>query len=198
MSGKTTREFDRNAEPRVAMEEVIGRLIAHRHAFHAFLSRRVGDDTFAEDLLQQCFIKALAHAHSLKQMDRAIPWFYRILRHALIDYYRARQTDTKRAQAFLDDAATLDVQHVPSLDELQPTICACLDRLLLTLRPGYAELIRRIDLSGESLQSVAADLQLTTNNVTVRLHRARQALRQTLEEACGICSKHGCLNCTCE
>jgi RNA polymerase sigma-70 factor (ECF subfamily) len=31
----------------------------------------------------------------------------------------------------------------------------------------------------------------------VRLHRARQALRNNLEQACGVCTKHGCLNCTC-
>lgn len=42
------------------------------------------------------------------------------------------------------------------------------------------------------------DLQLTPNNLTVRLHRARQALRDGLEESCGICSQHGCLNCVCE
>lgn len=181
----------------VVLKDVMDQLMAHRQAFHAFLVRRLGDETFAEDLLQQCFIKALAHAHSLKQMDRAIPWFYRILRHTLVDYYRAQASDKKRRQEFLD-AATLGETQFPSLDELQPTICACLDRLLLTLRPGYADLIRRMDLTGEPLQSVAADLQLKANNVTVRLHRARQALRQKLEQACGICSKHGCLNCTCE
>jgi RNA polymerase sigma-70 factor (ECF subfamily) len=31
----------------------------------------------------------------------------------------------------------------------------------------------------------------------VRLHRARQALRNSLEQACGVCTKHGCLNRTC-
>jgi RNA polymerase sigma-70 factor (ECF subfamily) len=69
---------------------------------------------------------------------------------------------------------------------------------VLTLKPNYADLIRRIDLAGESLPSVAKELRVTTNNLTVRLHRARQALRESLEQACGICSKHGCLNCTCE
>jgi RNA polymerase sigma-70 factor (ECF subfamily) len=140
----------------------------------------------------------LAHFHSIKKMDRIIPWFYQILRHALIDYYRSKETDSKRLQAFLDESETLGPHQVPSLDELQPTICACLDRLVLTLKPNYADLIRRIDLAGESLPSVAKELRVTTNNLTVRLHRARQALRESLEQACGICSKHGCLNCTCE
>lgn len=65
------------------------------------------------------------------------------------------------------------------------------------LRPAYADLIRRIDLEGESPAALAREFNITSNNLTVRLHRARQALRATLEDTCGICTKHGCLNCTC-
>jgi RNA polymerase sigma-70 factor (ECF subfamily) len=65
------------------------------------------------------------------------------------------------------------------------------------MRPAYAHLIGRIDLRGELPADVAKEMKLTTNNLTVRLHRARQALRASLEQACGICTKHGCLNCTC-
>jgi RNA polymerase sigma-70 factor (ECF subfamily) len=198
MGNETRSRIETDADTHPVLNEVMEQLIGHRQAFHVFLTRRLGNAALAEDLLQQCFIKALAHVHAIKQMDRVIPWFYQILRHALIDYYRAKETDSKRLQAFLDDTAALGNHQVPSLDELQPTICACLDRLVLTLKPNYADLIRRIDLSGESIQSVAKDLHITPNNLTVRLHRARQALRQALEQACGICSKHGCLNCTCD
>ncbi len=198
MGTEATSEMGKDARHHPLLDEVMKQLTDHRQAFHAFLTRRLGNPVFAEDLLQQCFMKALAHFHSIKQMDRIIPWFYQILRHALIDYYRSKETDTKRFQAFLVETETLGTHQVPSLDELQPTICACLDRLVLTLKPEYAAIIRRIDLSGESLKSVAKDLQITTNNLTVRLHRARHALRKSLEDSCGICSKHGCLNCTCE
>ncbi len=191
MSNEAPTEKVTDLNSSIILDEVMKPLIENRQAFHGFLTRRLGDAAFAEDLLQQCFIKALAHIHSIQQIDRLIPWFYQILRHALIDYYRAKETDTKRFQTFLDDTAALENHQMPSLDDLQPTICACLNRLLATLKPNYADLIRRIDLSGETVQSVAKDLQITPNNLTVRLHRARQALRQSLEQACGICSKHG-------
>lgn len=47
------------------------------------------------------------------------------------------------------------------------------------------------------LQKVAKALGITTNNATVRLHRARRALKRELERSCGICATHGCLDCTC-
>lgn len=198
MNREQNSEAESHVNHVVGVEDLLQPLFDHRQAFHAFLTRRLGNAAVAEDLLQQCFIKALSHHHSLKQMDRVIPWFYQILRHTLIDYYRSKETDSKRFQAFLDETATQGNHQIPSLDELQPAICACLDRLVLTIKPEYSELIRRVDLSGESVQSVAKDLDITSNNLTVRLHRARKALRQSLEQACGICSKHGCLNCTCE
>ncbi|MEP6891867.1 MAG: sigma factor-like helix-turn-helix DNA-binding protein, partial [Nitrospirota bacterium] len=73
-----------------------------------------------------------------------------------------------------------------------------LNRLLPTLRSNYAELIRRVDLEEESPKLVAEELKISPSNLTVRLHRARQALRASLEQSCGICSTHGCLNCTCD
>ena len=60
------------------------------------------------------------------------------------------------------------------------------------------EQLQRIDLEGESPAVVVQALQVTPNNLTVRLHRARQALRASLEQTCGLCTRQGCFNCTCE
>jgi RNA polymerase sigma-70 factor (ECF subfamily) len=120
------------------------------------------------------------------------------LRNATVDYYRARAADDRKMEAFIQEFAVTGTDKTPALDELRPTVCACLQRLLPALRPAYANLLNRIDIGGESPASVAKDLGVTPNNLTVRLHRARQALRKGLEESCGICTKHGCLNCTCD
>ncbi len=124
-------------------------------------------------------------------------WFYRILRNAVTDYYRARQAESRKHEGFLREMVTAGKDKTPTLDEVRPTVCECMGRLLTTLRPAYADLITRIDLGGESPAVVAKDLGLTANNLTVRLHRACQALRAALERSCGVCTKHGCLDCTC-
>lgn len=179
------------------VDSVIQRLIEDRSQFEAFLRRRVRDDTIAQDLLQHSFVKALQQYHSLKNEESVVPWFFRILRNTLIDYYRSQASDDARHQDFLEQSSILSDEHVPSLDEVKTTVCACLEGVLSTLRPGYADLIRRVDLTGEPLATVARHLQITPNNAAVRLHRARQALRNSLEASCGICSKHGCIDCTC-
>ncbi len=186
---------DQAAHP--TLNEITQRLLTQRSAFRSFLRKRLGDDALAEDLLQQSLVKAVERGHELKKSGSAVNWFYRILRNAVTDYYRAQAADNRKVEGLLHAMIASGEDRTPSLEEMRPAVCACLDMLLKDMRPAYADLIKRIDLEGESSAAVAKDLHVTPNNLTVRLHRARQALKANLEQACGVCTKHGCLNCTC-
>ena len=189
------KNTDRSAS--AVLDDVTHRLMEQGSAFRAFLRKRLSNDAVVEDLLQQSFLKAVERYHDLQKSDSAVSWFYRILRHAVVDYYRSHAAENRKVEGLLQEMVASGADKTPGLDEVRLTICACLVPLLKQMRPNYADLIRRIDLEGESLASVAKDLNLTTNNLTVRLHLARHVLRTTIEQSCGICTKHGCLNCTC-
>jgi RNA polymerase sigma factor (sigma-70 family) len=173
------------------------RLLENESAFRQFIRRRVGEEALVDDILQQALTRAVASAHSLHNEEGVLAWFYRILRHAVADYYRAQGAEVRRNDAFLRELTISGNDQEPPPDEIKATACACLHGLLPSLRGNYAELIKRIDLDGESPAQVAKELKISRNNLTVRLHRARQSLRNSLEAACGVCSKHGCLNCAC-
>lgn len=177
---------------------VLADLLTRQPDFLAFLRRRLPDDAIAADLLQQSLVRAVQGAHAVRETEHSVAWFYRILRNAVTDYYRAQAAEQRKTEGLMKDLQASEADKAPALDELRPTVCTCLERLLPALRPAYADLIKRIDLEGGEVTVVAKDLGITPNNLTVRLHRARQALRTRLEEACGICTKHGCLNCTCD
>lgn len=179
------------------LADLMHRLLEQQSAFRAFLRKRLPDDVMVEDLLQESLKKAVEKHHNLQKAESAVSWFYRILRHAVADYYRSHVADHRKVDGLLQKMVTSGEDRTPALDDLRPTICACLGAVLREIRLSYAELIRRIDLEGESPVAVAKDLKLTANNLTVRLHRARRALRATLEQSCGVCTKHGCLNCSC-
>jgi RNA polymerase sigma factor (sigma-70 family) len=191
----TAETSDRSANP--VLDDLTHRLLEQESAFRAFLRRRLSDDAVTEDLLQQSLMKAVERGHELKKSDSAVSWFYRILRNAVTDYYRSYAADHRKVEGLRQAMIAAGEDKMPALDEIRSTVCTCLGPLLDEMRPAYAHLLERIDLKGESPAAVAKDLKLTTNNLTVRLHRARQALRAGLEQACGICTKHGCLNCTC-
>jgi len=182
---------------KTGLQEVIGLILDNESAFRSFLLKRLGDNSISDDLFQECLLRAVEHQHSIKNHESVVAWFYRVLRNAVIDYYRSKAARLSRHETFEKDSQALGDLEVPSLDEVRPTVCACLERVLMALRPSYAELIQRVDLSGESTADVATALQLSTSNTLVRLHRARKALRNGLEATCGVCTRHGCLNCTC-
>lgn len=81
---------------------------------------------------------------------------------------------------------------------LHDAVCQCVGGLIPTLKPEYADVLRAVELDGEAVATVAGRLGITPGNASVRLHRARQARRQRLEAACGTCTEHGCLDCTCK
>ncbi len=197
MRKKTDSKSGPTVSDPATLEALMQRLLAEESAFRAFLHKRLSDDALVEDLLQQSLVKAVERGHELHNHDSAVSWFYRILRNAVIDYYRSHAADRRKVDGLLDELVASGEDKMPGLDEVRPTLCACLAPLVSQLRPAYADLIRRMDLEGESPAAMAKALNVTSNNLTVRLHRARQALRATLEQTCGICTKHGCLNCTC-
>jgi RNA polymerase sigma-70 factor (ECF subfamily) len=52
------------------------------------LEPRVGNYAAAEEVLQDAFVKGLEHAGDIHDGESAVAWFYRLLRNALIDFYR--------------------------------------------------------------------------------------------------------------
>lgn len=170
-------------------------LLEHRKAFQAFLERRLPDPAVAEDILQQGLAKA-AVSEGPNDPDRLLPWFYQVLRHAVIDFYRARAAEARKHEAFLREVEAGGWPDAAAA-ETERSVCRCFENLIPALRPEYGELIRRVDLGGESPGAVAAEKGETANNVSVRLHRARRALREELSRCCGACATHGCLDCDC-
>lgn len=179
-------------------EESINALLNQRKVFHRFLTATTGSAADAEDILQDSLLKALQRGDGLKQRERIVPWFYRILRNAVVDHYRSQKSQSRRANLLLSDLNALgEYIASPAETNWDTSICQCLDGLLPSLKSRYAELIRRIDLRGESKIIVRHEMKLSAASFDVALHRARNALRARLEVFCGACSRASCIACAC-
>lgn len=174
-----------------ASPEVVARLVAAHRDFLKFLEARLPNRATAEEILQNAFARTLEKGGNIRDEESAVAWFYRLLRNAIIDHYRHKGAETR---ALEHHAA----EPLPDPEALQNAICACMKTLLPNLKAEYAEVLQRADLDEVPLAQIASDLNITANNATVRLHRARQALKRELEQSCGSCATHGCLNCTCD
>ena len=171
----------------------IDTLLANRHQFLRFLERRLPSPALAEDLLQSAYLRALEHSATIRQDESATAWFYHILRNAVIDHYRHRNVEDRTLETWADDLQT----ETPADDLTRDIVCQCIARVLPSLNPTYAQALTEIDLNEGTLAAYATRESITLPTATVRLHRARRALKHRLTETCGTCAIHACLNCTC-
>ncbi len=94
-------------------------LMSQRKKLVAYVKRRVADRDLAEDLFQDSLLKVLKKGADLKDNDRLVPWFYRILNNAIVDYYRRRGVEAKYK-------ARLARESVPETDTREwRTLCEC-------------------------------------------------------------------------
>jgi RNA polymerase sigma-70 factor (ECF subfamily) len=173
--------------------EVVARLVANHREFLAFLQSQIGSRAVAEDILQDAFIRGIGKIGDLRDEESAVPWFYRLLRNAVIDRQRRDAVIGRRLHAL---AAELDGAVEPA-EPLRGAVCKCVARLADTLKPEYAEALRRIELDGVAVKDYAAEAGITRGNAAVRVFRAREALKKQVVRSCGACAEHGCRECTC-
>lgn len=168
-------------------------LLRNREAFLSFLERRTGDRALAEDILQDAFIKVIARPDQAPADEGVIPWFYRSIRNAAIDRFRRTATAGKALDGF-----ARELEHSSRSKEIEAEICACVSEVAQTLKPEYADALMSVEVNGTPVKTFAEQHGLTATNAGVRVHRAREALRKRVTQACGACAEHGCVDCTCK
>jgi RNA polymerase sigma-70 factor (ECF subfamily) len=182
--------------PRAIEDAVIASLREGHREFLRFVSRRTNSLDDAEDILQDFYLKAIRSARTIKEAGALKGWLAQVLRRTLTDYYR--RAGVRKAVLQRLSVETEEGQPVLIDDEAERAVCSCLYRILPTMPAEYSQLIWQVDLLGQPRSKVAKSLGISTNNLGVRLHRARKELRAALKRFCTTCPTHGFLNCACE
>ena len=165
-------------------------LLTNRRKFLAFLRTRVESREAAEEILHTAYLKGLRKAAALDDEEKAVAWFYRLLRNALVDHYRRRAARDKAHLVLKNEPAVED-------EKLEKAVCQCVHGVIESLKAQDAALLKAVELEDGELKAAAKKLGLTPNNAAVRLHRARRTLKKGLLQTCGAGAAHGCLDCGC-
>ena len=170
------------------MSVVADALRTHRGALRRFVASRA-DAGDIDDVLQMAALRALERADTLQDQDRVLGWLLRIHANTVTDLGRASSRNQK-----LLDAWAADAQPVRDQD---PELCRCSLSHAKKLSKNYASIIDLVDIAVLPISLAAAKLNISINNATVRLHRARAALKARLQEHCGVTASRGCNDCQC-
>ncbi|MDF1671149.1 MAG: sigma-70 family RNA polymerase sigma factor [Roseovarius sp.] len=168
------------------------RLLERRRAFLAYFRYRLGN---AQDAFQDYYLKVIRSARPLQNAKKTDVWLGCTMRNTLIDYHRRPAT---RKHTEITYAQEVKITANAVKDTQVETSCKCLGAALLDLKPEYSSLLRRAYLDEEPRSRIAVDLGITANSLNVRLHRARRALKSTLESSCPACLAGSFMDCDCE
>lgn len=175
-------------------EEALSRLVESRGKFLGFLRKRISSADVAEDLLQNAFVKSIEKGGELRDSESIVPWFYRVLRNSVVDYYRQSGRKEQELSGILADLEA----YAKATTDPENEVCQCVNPLLDNLKPEYRDALTTIDLGDGSLADLASRAGITEGNAAVRVHRARQAMLKQVQMTCGACAEHHCVDCHCK
>lgn len=157
---------------------VVRRELTNNYKYYrAMAIRRLRGDAAAEDVVHAFAVKALERAAQLRDIEAVHGWLRRLFETTLIDHCRRQSNRSHREVAF-----EIDTHDRPrsALTDTIPDPVRTVTGLLSNIKPEYADVIYRLDLIDQPMQKAAQELRITVNNLTVRAHRARRALRDAL------------------
>ena len=136
----------------------------------------------AEEIAQDCFVKAYRALGSFKNTSKFSTWLYTITYTTAMSYLRKKRLDTHSLDAE-DNHVQLE-NHISSYqanDVEKKSKYVYLNLAISQLLPDDAAIITLFYQSEQSLDEIARVLNMESNTIKVKLHRARLRLKEKLE-----------------
>lgn len=156
-----------------------------------YLSRIVGP-VDAEDLSQEVFDKINRGLSGFQGTSSLSTWIYRIATNTAIDRSRSAAYKYESSHdAFEEDvppesSGLTAVEAAPLTEQMviRKEMSDCVNEFVDNLPPDYRTVIVLSELEGFANKEIAQILDISLDNVKIRLHRARTRLRKALREGC--------------
>jgi RNA polymerase sigma-70 factor (ECF subfamily) len=150
----------------------------HRESLRAICLRMADDPTTADDVVQDTFVRALAHAETLDKRESFAPWLATVARRRSVDEIRLRRRVRPVAAMPEGEAGAAED---PAEQVLKQEMVRRLRTALGDLKPRERQLLLRQVTHGLTLAELAEEEDTSIASVRSVLNRARTKLRGSLE-----------------
>jgi len=152
------------------------------HRVRKYILTSVRDESVADDLIQETFLKIQENLDSLRDPAKISSWIFRIAYHLCQDHFRTLKRSSSHEE-IPDGLVNLEENPVQKTLE-QSEMSQCVQDQLNLLPDSQRNVIILAEVMDFSHQEIAEILGLTVENVKIRLHRARKKFKSILEEKC--------------
>lgn len=141
-----------------------------------FILKRTSDESIADDILQEVFVKIHSRIDTLKDIRRLNGWIYQIARHAIIDYYRKK----KNTVALPAEITSLENSENNNGVDILP----CVESMVDQLPEKYRQAVILTTYNGLTQKEMGEKLGLSLSGAKSRSQRAREKLKEMLMKCC--------------
>jgi RNA polymerase sigma-70 factor (ECF subfamily) len=136
----------------------------------------------AEEIAQDCFVKAYKSLSNFQQQSKFSTWLYSIVYTTAMTFLRKKRVDTTSID---DENVYLQVEEHGSFENNlaeKKSRSFYVNLAISQLLPDDATIITLFYNGEQSLEEIAETLGMEANTVKVKLFRARQRLKEKLEK----------------
>jgi RNA polymerase sigma factor (sigma-70 family) len=176
-------------------EEIIFRVLKGDQAAYALLVEKYKNYVFtlvlrftenredAEEIAQDVFIKAYRSLADFRGDSKFSTWLFTITRTTCLSFLRKKKLDT---QSLDNERTSLQLENRESgfnanLVE-QKSKHAMLNQAIALLSPDDAQVLNLFYKGDQTLEEIGKIMRMDPNTIKVKLHRARQRLKDKLEK----------------
>lgn len=145
-----------------------------------FVLRHTRDKSLAEDIVHDVFLKVHDKLPQLRAHDKMQGWIFGIAKNTVIDHFR-RTAKTIRA---------VDLDWDSDGVTLNDCVSACLREMMTTLPNKYRQALELAELKDMSQLELSKKLNISYSGAKSRVQRARQMLRERMDETYHIQFDH--------
>lgn len=153
----------------------------------AYLRRLVGEHE-AEDLAQEVFVKVSRALDSFRGDSRLATWIYQIATNTAKDHLRKPSHDQNvsvaNGSAESDEEIVDDAAPVTDTVLIRKEMNECIRETIDSLPANHRTVLVLSDLEELTNTEIAEVLDMSLENVKIRLHRARARLKKELGQKC--------------
>lgn len=150
-----------------------------------YLERYVGNRAVAEDLQQETLVRIARSLAAFEGRSSYKTWAFAIASRVAADYFR--HPDRQARIVALDEASDV-ADGDPEFHErlIEDEMNRCVRQVIDSLPDTYRAALVLHDLEGLSAEQVAQVCECSLANAKIRIHRARQRLKEALNKACSF------------
>ena len=167
----------------------------HSDYMYNYTITRVNNHEIAKDLVQETFFSSLKAMKNFKGKASERTWLISILKRKIIDHYRKINSKKGKAEVRMnfykdgDHEGEWIEERVPNTwssdtdkdledDELKLTLEQCIENL----PDKYRMVFEMKTIRGFETEEICKELDITSSNLWVIIHRARTQLRRCMED----------------